>query len=166
MGSLTDIQKCIHQDALIEGNAKNFLEEKSTSTKVQIQATGQYLQYDFEKIRQPLFPFFKKSDETKGLNSIADKVLFSEDNKGNLWVIIVELKANKGNPIHQIVATSLFVEYLIHSVNRICKTNYKPKIRGIGYSKAVRPTTKPKTIYTKDIAFVSGDKFILSNYLV
>jgi hypothetical protein len=166
MGSLTDIQKCIHQDALIKGTAKNFLEEKGTSTKVQIQAAGQYLQFDFEKIKQPLFPFFKKSEETKGLNAIADKVLFSEDNKGNLWVIIIELKANKGNPIPQIVATRLFVDYLIDSVNRICNTTYKPKIRGIGYSKGIRPSTKPKTIYTKDIAYVSGDKFILSNYLV
>jgi hypothetical protein len=119
MGSLTDIQKCIHTDALIEGNQKNFLEEKGTNTKVQIQSTGQYLQYDFEKIKQPLFPFFNKTGESKGLNAIADKVLFHEDAKGKLWVFIVELKKSNGNPIPQIIATDLFIKYLIKSINRI-----------------------------------------------
>jgi len=166
MSCLSDIQKCIHQDALIDGNAKNFLEEKGTNTKVQIQTNGQYLQYDFEKIKQPLFPFFKKTTEVKGLNAIADKILFLEDNKGLLWVFIIELKENKGNPIHQIVATNHLIEYIINSVNRICKSNYKPNIRGIGYSRLVRPTTKLKTIYKNNIAFVSGDKLILSNYLI
>ena len=167
MSCLGDIQKCIHKSAIIEGVGRNFLEEKGTNTKVQLCTDGKYLLYDFEKIKQPLFPFFERSAEVKGLNSIADKVIFIEDSKDELWVFVIELKQNKGNPQTQLFATKLFVEFLLKSVNRFCKTNYKPKIRGIGYSKNYRPNTKPKNPYDKvNNAYVTGDKLILSNYLI
>lgn len=167
MSCLNDIKKCIHKSAIIEGVGRNFLEEKRTNTKVQLCTDGAYLIYDFEKVKQPLFPFFERTEEVKGLNVIADRVLFIEDSKNELWVFVIELKQSKGNPQPQLIATKQFVEFLLHSINRLCKTKYIPKVRGIGYSKNFRPTTKPKNPYDKiNNTYISGDKLILSNYLI
>ena len=167
MSCLDDIKKCIHKSAEVEGDARNYLEEKKTNTKVQIRTNGQYLLYDFEKVKPRLFTFFENTKEVKGLNKIADNVLFIEDNKGALWVFVIELKQNNGMPDKQLYATKQFVLYLLNSINRACKKDYKPNVRGIGYSKKCRPTTKPKYPYDSNKnAYVSGDKLILSNYLI
>jgi hypothetical protein len=167
MSCLTDIQACIKSTALVDGASKNHLEERQTSTKIQITTDGAYLQYDFEKIRQPLFPFFEATSAVKGLNSIADKVIFSEDKRGNVWVFIIELKLGKGNHDKQIHATKQFIQYLITSINRVCRTNHNITIRGLGYSKNHRPTTKFKNPYnTNEIAYFTGNKLNLSLYRI
>lgn len=167
MSCLTDIKACIKTTALVDGTAKNFLEERKTSTKIQISTDGQYLQYDFEKIRQPLFPFFENTSDVKGLNAIADKVIFSEDRNGNVWVFIIELKLGKGDPNKQIYSTKQFIEYLLASINRVCKTNYNVNIRGLGYSKNYRPPTKFKNPYnTNSVAYFTGDKINLALYRI
>ncbi len=122
MSFISHIQQSINSKAEITGTDKNTLKEKRTTTKVQLQTTGSYLLYDFELIKQPLFPFFAKNEETKGLNSIADYVIFTES-KGKLFAVVVELKKNEGRPENQLYATKQFLQYLINSVNRIFKVN-------------------------------------------
>lgn len=166
MGCLEDIRTCINKVAQIEGSDRNFLEEKKTGTKIQIVTEGQYLLYDFEKIKQPLFPFFERTETVAGLNAIADKVLITVDKKNVLWILVVELKKNNGNPQNQLYATRQFMNYIIESVNRQCKADYKAELRGLGYSKLIRPTTRPGNIY--DInknAFFSGDVLKVVHYL-
>jgi len=167
MSCLSDITKCIHSSALIVGIERNYLEEKATKTKVQLNTGGQYLLYDFERIKKPLFPFFENNSQVKGLNAIADKILFSEDSKGKIWVFIIELKQGKGDPKKQLFATKQLIMFILDSINRICKTEYKVEMRGLGYSKRFRPTTRARKIYDhNNIAFFSGDKLNLSNYQV
>lgn len=167
MSCLTDIKACIKSKALIEGAARNHLEEKKTNTKIQLSTDGAYLQYDFEKITQPLFPFFENTSDVRGLNAIADKVVFSEDKNGNVWAFIIELKLGKGNPDKQIHSTKQFIEYILASVNRVRKTNYKINIRGLGYSKNNRPTTKIKNPYNNNgISYFTGNKLNLAFYRI
>ena len=162
---LNDIRECIHHSALVEGNARNFLEEQKTNTKIQLCVDGQYLLYDFEKIEQPLFPFFEKG--VKGLNAIADKVIFTEDSDGNLWAFVIELKQGKADPSSQLHATKQFVKYVLESISRACKTEYKVELRGLGYSKNHRPTTKLKNPYDKfQNALFTGKKLFLSYYQI
>lgn len=167
MGFIEDIKKCINTNAEIAGVERNTLIEKKAKppTKVQLQTEGVYLLYDFEKLKNP-FPFFEKTEEAKGLNAIADYVIFTE-NKDKLWAVIIELKNGKGDPKNQIFATKQFASYLIESINRQCKKKYKVEIRGIAYSKLTRPTTNPRKPYDKlNNAYISGSKLNLTNYLV
>ena len=164
MSCLSDIKKCIQKIALIEGKERNYLEEKATKTKILLNTEGQYLLYDFERIKQPLFPFFESNEDVKGLNAIADKILFTEDNKGKIWVFIIELKQGKGSPQNQLFATKQLIIYILESINRTCKTDYKAELRGLGYSKKFRPTTKQKTYDKHNNAYFCGERLILSNY--
>jgi len=125
MSCLSDITKCIHSSALIVGIERNYLEEKATKTKVQLNTGGQYLLYDFERIKKPLFPFFENNSQVKGLNAIADKILFSEDSKGKIWVFIIELKQGKGDPKKQLFATKQLIMFILDSINRIVRPNIK-----------------------------------------
>lgn len=163
MGFLDDINKCIHSDARVDGREKNYLVEERTRTKVQIKSDGQYLLYDFEKIRG-LFPFFE--NDIAGLKSIADNVVFNSDERGNHWVFVIELK-NKEVKSTQIYATKQFIDYLIKTINRVCSKSYTPSVRGLGYSKLYRPPTNLKKIYNNhNNAFFSGYSFNLSYYRV
>lgn len=167
MSFIQDLKKHINNVAEISGVEKNTLIEKKVKppTKVQLQTEGVYLLYDFERLKEP-FPFFEKTEGTKGLNAIADYVIFTE-NKGRLWAIIIELKNKKGDPKNQLFATRQFATYLIESINRQCKKQYKVEIRGIAYSKLNRPTTNLKKPYNKiNNAYISGNKLNLTNFLI
>lgn len=167
MSFIEDLKKCINDKAEVTGTDKNTLIETKAKppTKVQLQTEGSYLLYDFEKLKNP-FPFFATTEDTKGLNAIADYIIFTE-NKGQLWAVVVELKNKKGDPRNQLYATKQFVEYLINSINRQCKQNYKVEMRGIAYSKLVRQPTNLRKPYDKiKNTYISGDKLNLSNFLV
>lgn len=168
MSLLSNIEGIINRKALIEGIERNFLEEKQTSTKVKINADGPYLLYDFEKIKKPLLPFFEQNGQNiAGLNVVADKIIISEDSNGKLWIFVVELKVGKMNPENQIYATKQLMAFIIESVNRQCKVRYEPEIRGLGYSKNNRPSTKFKSPYNKNNnAFFTGDKLELKLYKI
>lgn len=167
MSLLSDIESIINRNALIEGKDKNYLEEKLTSTKVKINADGQYLLYDFERIKKPLLPFFEQTGEhIGGLNAVADKVIITDDKNGKLWFFIIELKAGKVNPGNQIYATKQLINFIIESINRHLKVRLSSEIRGLGYSK-IRPSTKSKKIYDNNKnAFFTGDKLELKLYKV
>lgn len=163
MSFLDDINRCIHSDARVDGKEKNYLVEERTRTKVQIKSDGQYLLYDFEKIKG-LFPFFE--NDIAGLKSIADNVVFNSDERGNHWVFVIELKNKEVKP-NQIYATKQFIDYIIKSINRACSKSYAPSVRGLGYSKQYRPPTNLKKIYDgHKNAYFTGDSFNLSNFRV
>ncbi len=167
MSFIIDLKKHINNVAEISGVERNTLIEKKVKpfTKVQLQTERVYLLYDFERLKDP-FPFFEKTEDTKGLNAIADYVIFTE-NKDKLWAVIIELKNGKGNPKNQIFATKQFASYLIESINRQCKKEYKVEIRGIAYSKLYRPTTNLKKPYDKyNNTYISGNKLNLTNFLI
>jgi hypothetical protein len=168
MSLLSNIESIINKSALIIGSERNFLEEKRTSTKIQLNADGLYLLYDFERIKKPLLPFFEQiGGNLVGLNSVADKVIITEDKNGKLWVFIVELKEGRANPKNQIFATKQLMIFIIESVNRQFKVKYEPEIRGLGYSKRIRPVTKPKSPYDKNNnAFFTGNKLDLKLYKI
>lgn len=168
MSSLSNIESIINKAALISGSNRNLLEEKQTNTKIQLNADGPYLLYDFEKIKKPLLPFFEQTGTNlSGLNAVADKVIITEDNKGKLWVFIVELKEGKANPQSQIYATKQLMNFIIESVNRHYNVKYQPEVRGLGYSKRIRPQTKPKNPYNKfNNAFFTGNKLDLKLYKI
>jgi hypothetical protein len=164
MSYLDEINSCIEKSALVTGVSQSFLEEKKTETKVKLTSKGKYLQYDFEKIKPRLFPFFENAG-VPGLHAIADKVLFVEGNKDVVWVFVIELKQNKGGAYKQIEATKLFVDFLIASVNRACKTTCTLKVRGFAYSKMYRPLTKVRKPFDEwNNTHISGESLIISNY--
>jgi hypothetical protein len=164
MSYLDEINSCIEKSALVTGVSQSFLEEKKTETKVKLTSKGKYLQYDFEKIKPRLFPFFENAG-VPGLHAIADKVLFVEGNKDVVWVFVIELKQNKGGAYKQIEATKLFVDFLIASVNRACKTTCILKVRGFAYSKMYRPLTKVRKPFDEwNNTHISGESLIISNY--
>lgn len=102
----------------------------------------------------------------KGLNSIADYVLFTQK-EDVLFVVVIELKNKNGDPRVQLSATKLFAEYLVDSVNRQCKQNYKVEFRGIAHSKLYRPPINLKKLYDNyKNAYITGDKLNLSNFLI
>ncbi len=168
MSSLVKIESLINKVALVIGSNRNLLEEKKTNTKIQLNADGPYLLYDFEKIKKPLLPFFEQiGTNLSGLNVVADKVIITEDNKGKLWVFIVELKEGRANPENQIHATKQLMNFIVETINRHCNVKYQPEVRGLGYSKRIRPTTKYKNPYNKHKnAFFTGDKLDLKLYKI
>lgn len=167
MSFIDDIKKCVHSKCEIVGLERNFLVEKKIKQplKIQLQTEGTYLLYDFEKLPE-IFPFFAKTADSKGLNAIADYVVFTEKN-GMLWAIIVELKKKDGDPRNQLYATKQFVKYIVESVNRQCKKEYKIELRGIAHSTLTRPKTSSKKPYDiNNNTFVNVKKLNLSNFLI
>lgn len=153
MGFITDIESCIASDAILTGEEKNFLTENGTSTKVQLKTEGNYINCDFEKLGNPLFPFFNRNKAD--LCKISDNVLFFEK-QDKLWCLIIELKEKGGSPKKQLLATRLLVKYIIESTNRVCKKNYTLEFRMIGYSKKIRPKTKAKIKYQEGFIQIGG----------
>ncbi len=164
MSFLTDLQKCINTKAEIIGKNRNFLIEPKTNTKLSLTTSSSYLLYDFELVKPRLYPFFAETENVKGLNSIADYVIFSEFND-KLWAVVVELKNGGGNPNAQIWGTTLFIDYLVKSVNRQCSKAYKVEHRAIAHSKFKRPPTQLKLKPKHNITQAYGDVIELVNYL-
>ncbi len=159
---LSNIQEIIHQSCEIQGDDKKQLKELNENMIVSIKANGQYLLYDFEKIKGGnLFPFFLKSENLSKVHSIADYVLFSTK-KDTLFIIIFELKKGRKDPKPQLNATSIFVNFIIESVCRVKKVTVKREIRKIGITKNFKQSIKPTKFYDKNnFAFYSGDKINL-----
>lgn len=167
MGFIEDVKKCINNKCEVIGTDKNFLVENKTKPqlKIALQTEGPYLLYNFELLKD-VFPFFSKTNEAKGLNVVADYVVFTEKG-GRLWCVVIELKRKNGDPRNQLSATKEFVFYLVDSVNRHCKKKYDIEMRGIAYSRLTRPKTNLKKPFDINFnAFLTGDKINLTNFLI
>lgn len=162
MDMLSEVESCIAESAIVRGNNKNYIKENST--EIQLKTKGTFLNCNFEDVKQPHFPLFNK--DIKGLCSIADSVIFTE-RKGVLWVLIFEIKEKKCNQKSQLIATKLFVEYLLKSIDRVYRRKIKYEIRLLGYSEKIRPTTKNRPKYQDGYMQIGRLKELrLNNYLV
>jgi len=110
------------------------------------------------------FPFFSN---TKGVKKRCDYIIFSELN-GQLFALIIELKAGQQGAMPQLNAGECFVDYVIDTVNRVNKTSLTIEKRKISIREFERKKkTKLKEIeYDQDNHhFFEQNKFRIVSYL-
>jgi len=116
----------------------------------------EYIIYRFDPDEIDLFPYF---EEVKGLRKICDYLIFSED-KGRLFIFIVELKKRSGSPLVQLELSECFVNFILKRAEKIGITiNKEVHIRKIGL-KDSQSSNKQKTTYYKDMQY-DNNRYIL-----
>ena len=164
MSILNKINEAIHSSCEITGNAKKVLEEAQEDMTVKLKTTGQYLLYDFERIKGgDVYPFFE-SKGNEGLKSIADYVIFAEK-KQKLYVLIIELKLGRTNPKPQLYATRAFLEFMVKRIAWVKKVSPDVEYRMIGISKNVRKKVSKKIYDENGYCGFSGTELKLDVYL-
>lgn len=119
------------------------------------------------KYPNSLLPFLNKGRE--GVAAICDYFIFVKDG-GRLFVLLIELKKGKKKATEQLKASECLVQFIVSTVNRVCKLSVKAEIRKITIRESgiikKGPTKKSKIKYDKDGFFVFKDSnFYLDKYL-
>lgn len=130
-----------------------------------------YLSFSFDKdlpkseFPKGLFPFFNRGEAK--VCSFCDYLIFSEI-KGQIFVLLIELKMGKSDVTKQLAAGKCFAEYVISTVNRVFNQKINPEIRQISIREIYRkPKQKQREIkYVDNFYTFSDSKFWLKKYLV
>lgn len=150
------------------------LEEVQIEMSLEINDHGKpYLLYSFDKVVKKskreksidLQPFFKSN---AGVKSMCDYFLFCYE-RGKLYVLLIELKQGEEQVTSQLAAGKLFATYLVNTLNRVEKLNYKPEIRKISvrdYHIARKGTAMKPVDYNQDsFCTFEGSVFHLPEFL-
>lgn len=124
MGFLEDIEKI-----LSDNYKENLLIEKDITFNIKTRGSFNLYKYDKEG-EKDLLPFINR---VEGAKKQADAVIFLESKGNTPYVLICEMKDGDriGEAKKQYLASRSLVEFIINTVNRVCQTNYSPKIKGI-----------------------------------
>lgn len=167
MSNLTLIDNVLNSDFK---NKYNTLEEVSANMSIDcVTENCQSFIYNFDieldkTFKGGFFPFFS---DNKKVKKRCDYIIFSEFN-GQLFALIIELKAGRQGAMPQLNAGECFVDYVINTVNRINKTSLTIEKRKISIREFKRKKkTKLKEIkYDKDNHhFFEQHKFRIVSYL-
>lgn len=150
----------------------NTLVEKNDGVKMSIDCVTDNCQsfiFEFDiqldkSFSGGFFPFFSNN---QGVKKRCDYIIFSEL-KGQLFALIIELKAGQQGAMPQLNAGECFVDYVIDTVNRVNKTTMTIEKRKISIREFERKKkTKLKEIeYDKDNHhFFEQKKFRIISYL-
>ncbi len=131
-----------------------------------------FLSFSFDKQPLPkndfpkgIFPFFNRG--TGKVTSFCDYIIFTEK-AGNLYILLIELKAGKDNVNKQLEAGRCFSEYIISTLNRVYNLNISPQIRKISIRKThvtPKPQQRKKVEYLDNLHTFRDSKFWLKKYL-
>jgi hypothetical protein len=129
-----------------------------------------FLSFSFDKqlpvkdYPKGLFPFFNRGEPK--VTSFCDYIIFTE-NKGELFILLIELKKGGDNVTKQLNAAHCFSNYIISTVNRVYNKNISAQIRQISIrERHIKPKQMQKEIeYINDFHTFCDSKFWLKKYL-
>lgn len=150
------------------------LEEIQIGMSLDINDYGKkYLLYSFDKIVKQnksskavdLQPYFNAN---KGVKSMCDYFLFCWE-KGQLFILLIELKQGEEQVTHQLSAGSVFAEYIVSTLNRVENITINPVIRKISirdYHIYRKGTSMKSIVYNKEsFCTFEGSTFQLLEFL-
>ncbi|WP_281615765.1 hypothetical protein [Flammeovirga sp. SubArs3] len=142
MGFLTELDNVLHNNFKFQQ-----IIEKGITFSLSTSSNTSIFKYDVNN-QGDIFPFFKL---TAGVRKQADAIIFLETKSGRPYILISEMKdGDRPNEAKkQYLASKLFAEYIISTINRVYKKNYAPVIRGVCVGTNLSKTPQRKTTTTK-----------------
>ena len=108
--------KSANQSALIEEDLDDRGRTFASNYSI-ISGNISYCLYRYNPNECDIFPYFS---QVSGLKKICDYILFAEEGL-YLYVFIIEMKKSSKSARKQLLASKLFIEYIVNSAKRIGK---------------------------------------------
>lgn len=149
MSFLTDLQYILSPEFIW---SNSYLEERSVSMRVDLANDGcQVLIFQLDKpldksYKGGLYPFFNRSNSN--VCKACDYILFSQC-KSEYFAIAIELKRGNSHTSYQLDAGLSFANFVIDTVNRVKRKNYKVNMRKI----SIKDSKRKRKTKMKDIEY-------------